>query len=54
MEPWTPTFNMSGVSVSDEDAPGEGGMIAYNPSNAFDRWYVSKAYFEEHYEEADG
>ena len=54
MEPWTPTFNMFGVSVSEGDTPGEGGMIARDPKNPSDRWYVAKAYFEEHYEEADG
>lgn len=54
MEPWTPTFNMHGVSVSEGDTPGEGGMIAYNPAKLGDRWYIAKAYFKEHYEEADG
>lgn len=56
MEPWTPTLNMFGVSVSEGDTPGEGGMIAHNPSNQLrsERWYVSKEYFEQHYEEDDG
>ena len=58
MRPWTEadgdkrTIRGLGISVSDEDEPGPGGMIARNPSNHEDRWYVAAAYHEENYEEA--
>lgn len=51
MEPWTPTSNMFCVTVSAEDTPGDGGMIAHNAAKPSDQWYIAKAYFEEHYEE---
>ena len=55
MEPWTPETDMTNVSVSPDDArlpTLEGGMIAHNPDNLDDRWYVSKQFFEDNYEEA--
>ena len=56
MRPWTPAdgnklaMKESGISVSDEDEPEEGGMIARNPKNHADQWYVGKKYFEENLE----
>jgi hypothetical protein len=54
MAPWTPTMDMTGVSVSDADkatgSPRAGDMIAHNPSNQADRWLVAEAYFNQHYE----
>jgi hypothetical protein len=41
---------LEGVSVNKEDTPEVGGMIAYNPDNIKDRWYVAKKFFEENYE----
>ena len=38
-----------GVSVWDGDAPEVGGMIAVNPKDPKDQWYVSKKFFEENY-----
>ena len=38
-----------GVSVSAEDTPEEGGMIACNPANPTDKWYVAKDFFEANY-----
>jgi len=52
MIPWSPYVSMLGVSVWEGDTPELGGMIASNPSDPFDMWYVSKSYFEENYEEA--
>ena len=60
MRPYIPGESLDGcaacgskrVSVSAEDTPGEGGMIAHNPDNPSDQWYIAKAYFEGHYEEA--
>lgn len=52
---WTPDFDMSGVSVSEEDnkagSPKEGDKIARNPVNHNDRWLVAAAYFKSNFEE---
>ena len=52
MRPYVPGEDLSGVSVNSEDTPGPGGMVAFNPSNPADQWYVAKRFFEENYEEA--
>lgn len=52
MRPYIEGEDLSGVSVNAEDTPEVGGMIARNPKNHKDQWYVSKKYFEENYEEA--
>lgn len=52
MRPYVPGEDMTGISVSAEDTPEEGGMIAVNPSNGNDRWYVAKDFFNENYIEA--
>lgn len=55
-EPWTPETSMERVSLSpaDRDAghPKVGGMIAQNPANPADRWYIAPDYFTSHYEAA--
>jgi len=50
MRPYILDENLEGVSVSDEDTPAVGGMVAVNPSNPSDQWYVAQAFFEENYE----
>jgi hypothetical protein len=50
MAPYEPGEDLSDVSVSAEDTPEEGGMIAYNAANPNDKWYVSKEFFEANYE----
>jgi len=53
--PWTPDTDMTRVSVSpaDRDLPSlEGGMIACNPVNPDDRWYIAPTYFAKNYEPA--
>jgi len=50
MRPYIPGEDLSGISVSAEDTPEEGGMIAMNPDNPDDKWYVAKDYFLENYE----
>jgi len=45
--------SMEGISVNKEDAPELGGMIAINPKNPEDRWYVAKQFFEDNYELAE-
>jgi hypothetical protein len=55
MRPYVHGEDLSGISVSDQDAPpNDGGMIARNPDNHEDRWYVNRAYFEKNFEEAPG
>ncbi len=51
MRPYVPGEDLTGISVSAEDIPEEGGMIAINPGNESDKWYVSKNFFEENYVE---
>jgi hypothetical protein len=50
MRPYVPGEDLTGISVNKEDTPEEGGMIAVNASNAEDKWYVGKKFFEENYE----
>jgi hypothetical protein len=49
------SLQSGGVSISDEDikngSPKEGDMIARNPENYFDKWLVSKEYFEANFED---
>jgi hypothetical protein len=53
MRPYIPGEDLTGVSVSPADTPEDGGMIAVNPANQNDRWYVAKAFFQENYELAE-
>lgn len=46
MRPYVPGEDMAGISISKGDTPELGGMIAKSPRDETDRWYVSKAYFE--------
>ena len=50
MRRYIPGEDLTGVSVSPEDIPEDGGMIAFNPNNPDDQWYVAKKFFEENYE----
>jgi hypothetical protein len=53
MRPYVLNEDMTGISVSDEDKKLptlEGGMVARNPKNHADQWYVAKKYFEENLE----
>jgi len=52
MRPYILGEDLAGVAVSDVDAPEEDlGMIARNPENHKDQWYVAKKYFEDNFEE---
>lgn len=51
MRPYIPGESLENISVSQTDTPEEGGMIARNPKNHDDQWYVAKKYFEENLEE---
>ena len=50
MRPYVPGEDLTGVSVSEEDTPELGGMIAVGTDNKA-RWYVSKLFFNENYVE---
>jgi hypothetical protein len=50
MRPYVPGEDLTGVSVSECDTPMLGGMIAMNPVNPTDMWYVSEEFFNANYE----
>lgn len=51
MRPYVKGEDLSGVSVSVTDDPeSDMGMIARNPKNHFDQWYVSRKYFEDNFD----
>ena len=52
MRPYVLGEDLSDISVNAEDTPELGGMIARNPENHKDQWYVAKAYFEQNLEPA--
>ena len=49
MRPYIPGEDLTGISVWEGDTPEEGGMIAINPKDPSDMWYVSKTFFNENY-----
>ena len=49
MRPYEVGEDLTNISVSNADFPVSGGMIAVNPKDDKDMWYVSKAFFEENY-----
>lgn len=50
MRPYIVGESLIAISISDEDTPEEGGMIAINPNNPKDQWYVAKNFFRSNYE----
>ena len=46
---YIPGESLNDVSVSAEDIPEEGGMIARNSNNHANQWYVAKKFFEDNY-----
>ena len=53
MRPYIVGEDLSNISISTPDIPGEGGMIAVNPNDPKDQWYVAKRFFEDNYELAE-
>jgi hypothetical protein len=49
MRPYVPGEDMTGILVAATDTPEAGGMIAVNPVNGEDRWYVAKQFFADNY-----
>lgn len=53
MRPYILGEDLSNISVSPtDDPPDDMGMIARNPKNHKDQWYVARKYFEEHLDPA--
>lgn len=50
LRPYVPGEDLTGISVNKEDIPELGGMIAINPKNHEDKWYVAKTFFNDNYE----
>ncbi len=51
MRPYIKGEDLTGVSVSKEDNPEtDMGMVARNPKNHADQWYVARKYFEDNLE----
>lgn len=51
MRPYIKGEDLTTISVSAEDKPEtDMGMVARNPNNHADQWYVARAYFEENLE----
>ena len=51
MRPYVLGEDLSGISVSAEDNPEtDMGMVARNPKNHADQWYVARKYFDENLE----
>jgi len=50
MRPYIQGESLDGISVSKTDSPKEDmGMVARNPNDHNDMWYVNRKFFEEHY-----
>ncbi len=51
MRPYIKGEDLTSVSVADVDDPeNDMGMIARNPENHEDQWYVARQYFEDNLE----
>lgn len=52
MRPYVKGEDMSEISVSPENDPEtDMGMVARNPKNHRDQWYVARQYFLDNFEE---
>lgn len=52
MRPYIPGESMQKVSVNRvDDPPTDLGMVARNPNNHNDQWYVAREYFENNFKE---
>ncbi len=49
MRAYVPGEDLAGISVSPEDTPALGGMIARNADNPDDQWYVAAGFFAKNY-----
>lgn len=53
MRPYVPGESLDGISVGEGVTPAAGGMIAHDPANPADQWYMTAEYFAAHYEPAE-
>lgn len=51
MRPYVVGEDLTGILVNKEDTPELGGMIARNPLNHENQWYVAKKFFNDNYEQ---
>ena len=52
MRPYAIGEDLSKVTVSEADNPeSDMGMVARNPKNHEDQWYIARKYFEDNFEE---
>ena len=52
MRPYIKGEDLTEISVSNVDDPeSDMGMVARNPENHADQWYVARAYFNSNFEE---
>jgi len=52
MRPYISGEDLTDISVSiEDDPPKDMGMIARNPENYNDQWYVARKYFNDNFEE---
>lgn len=49
MRPYVPGEDLVDISVSATDTPAPGGMVARNPENHADQWYVAADYFGDNF-----
>lgn len=50
MRPYVPGEDLTNIYLGRTDTPEPGGMVARNPENHKELWYVPKKYFEENME----
>ena len=50
MRPYVKGEDLTNISVSPEYAESDMGMIARNPKNHDEQWYVARQYFEDNLE----
>jgi hypothetical protein len=53
MRPYITGEDLSDVSVSKEDTPRDGGMIAVSETNSMDKWYIAEDFFKRNYKPAE-
>ena len=52
MRPYILGEDLTNISVADVDDPkNDMGMVARNPKNHKDQWYVARQYFKDNFEE---
>lgn len=50
LRPYIPGEDLSNISVSKEDTPKLGDMIAMNPKNDKDQWLIAEQFYKDNYE----